>query len=117
MKIVRIFLLTFAACGLQGCAQQLIKAAQNDCSSFGFSPGSTEYSNCVQQQYAQRSNMMQAGLRQMGQTPPAQSQSLQSTSGAYLRSQYVSGTSRICTYDRMGSPFVLTVNATELCPM
>lgn len=117
MNIVRITTLVVLACGLQGCAQQLVNAAQKDCSSFGFAPGSSEYASCVQQQYAQRTNMMQAGLRQMGQTTSSQSQSVQPTSNGILQGQYVSGMSRICTYNRMGSPYVLTVKSTDLCPM
>lgn len=34
----------------------------------------------------------------------------------FLRSQQRSGFNKICTYDRMGSAYVITVGAAELCP-
>ena len=37
--------------------------------------------------------------------------------GALLKHQYVEGLSRICIYDNIGSPFILTVNAVALCPI
>ena len=36
---------------------------------------------------------------------------------AYLKSQYVSGQNRICVYDRLGSQYILTVGAVQLCPI
>ena len=36
---------------------------------------------------------------------------------AYLRQHYVQGTSRICIYDRAGSPVHITIPATNLCPL
>jgi hypothetical protein len=36
---------------------------------------------------------------------------------AFLKSSYVSGFKRICVYDRMGSQYVVTIGASELCPL
>jgi hypothetical protein len=36
---------------------------------------------------------------------------------AFLRSQRVSGMNKICVYDRMGSEYVITIGATDLCPL
>jgi hypothetical protein len=34
-----------------------------------------------------------------------------------LESQSTSGTSRFCVYDRLGSPFVVTFDAADICPL
>jgi hypothetical protein len=36
---------------------------------------------------------------------------------AFLQRQYVQGTSKICIYDRLGSPVHITIPATSLCPL
>jgi hypothetical protein len=36
---------------------------------------------------------------------------------AFLRSQSISGLNRICVYDRMGSAYVMTIAASEVCPL
>jgi hypothetical protein len=102
-----------AALLLGGCAQQLLTAAQHDCSAFGYSPGTESYAGCVQARFGTRQAMMQHAFQSAGQSMAAPS----SGGTAFLRSDYVSGTSRICTYDRMGSPYVMTVSAAQICPV
>lgn len=36
---------------------------------------------------------------------------------AFLKSSYVSGTNRICIYDRLGSQVVTTIGAAQICPL
>lgn len=48
--------------------------------------------------------------------PPTSLQATQKPGMAFLRSQYISGQNRICTYDRLGSQEVITVGAFEFCP-
>lgn len=69
---------------------------------------------------AQRSNVMlqnlnnayvaPLGARAVGAPPPP------SGAVAFLRWDYVEGTSRICVYDRLGSPVHISLPATSLCP-
>jgi hypothetical protein len=35
----------------------------------------------------------------------------------FLKRQYVEGMSRICVYDKLGSPYVITLGAAQLCPI
>lgn len=98
---------------LTGCAAQIRQAAEADCASYGITPQSLSYSDCIERRVARREDrIMQAAM-------PRGGGSMGQSSGAtaYLRSQYVQGTSRVCTYDRMGSPYVVTVGSAELCPI
>lgn len=36
---------------------------------------------------------------------------------AFLKHHYVSGQNRICVYDHLGSQYIMTIRATELCPL
>lgn len=36
---------------------------------------------------------------------------------AFLKYSYVSGMNRICVYDLLGSKYVMTIGAVELCPL
>jgi len=36
---------------------------------------------------------------------------------AFLVSQYVDGQSRICIYDHLGSEYIITIKAYEVCPV
>lgn len=104
-----------AALLLGGCAQQFLNAATRECSAFGYPPGTPAYANCVQQRYSVRQMQMSAALTNAGRQMAAQSPSSSAT--AFLRSDYVNGTARVCTYDRMGSPYVMTVSAAQICPV
>jgi hypothetical protein len=99
---------------LAGCAAQILQGAQNECTAFGYQLGSDAYVDCVQRQYSNRQANISRTLTNVGQqmTP-------QPTSGftGYLRSSYVSGTSRVCSYDKAGSPYVMTIGAGSICPI
>ena len=103
---------------LGGCAAQMMQGAQNECTAFGYPQGSPAYAQCVQQQYAAKQANFQSSMARLGQV--GQQMSAQPAGGgatAFLRSQTVSGTSRICSYDRMGSPYVITIGAVDICPI
>ena len=36
---------------------------------------------------------------------------------AFLKSSYISGMNRICVYDRLGSQYVMTLRAVDICPL
>jgi hypothetical protein len=36
---------------------------------------------------------------------------------AFLERDYVSGMSRVCVYNYLGSPYIITLQAYELCPL
>ena len=44
-------------------------------------------------------------------------QTPQKPATAFYKSQYVKGMARVCIYDNLGSPFILTIGSTELCPI
>jgi hypothetical protein len=117
MGSLRQVLVACAFIPLAGCAAQILQAAQSDCSTFGFQPGSAEYADCVRGQFNRRQSMVSQSLTSAGRqmTPPAESVSDGAT--AFLKGQVVRGTSRICSYDRAGSPYVITVGAAEPCPL
>ena len=109
-----------AATLLGGCAQQIFNAAQKDCAAFGFRPGSTEFAQCTQDRYGARQAQIQnsaarlqsAGVAMNGTSAPQSGQPV-----AFLTGQFVEGQSRVCTYNRMGSPFAMTVGAADVCPI
>lgn len=101
-----------AALLLGGCAQQLLSAAQRDCGAFGFQPGTDGYATCVQQRFGQRQAMFQNAFATAGQ-----SMATSSSGSGMLVSERVEGMSRICTYQRAGGPYVMTVSAGQICPV
>lgn len=128
MARARMIAVVFSTFLMGGCAQQILQAAQGECSAFGYTPGTADYANCVQKRYGERWGSIQSGLARMQQSlqPPqnaygpvsaSSSSSISSFGTAYLRGQSVSGTSRICSYDRMGSPYIITVSSVEFCPL
>jgi hypothetical protein len=121
MRTLVAFLAVVAASSLGGCAHQFLSQAQNECSSFGFTPGTNEHANCVQQQYAAGRARFQQGLLNAQQSIGSSSYGT-TTGGAatgtgFLRNSYVSGMNRICVYDRMGSAYAVTIGAVEICPL
>ena len=120
-KALRIaaFLLT------AGCAQQMFNAAQQSCAAYGFTPGTTEYANCVQTDYYNRQALLQgisnslsaAGAAMRDRPEPATSYRHNTGPAANLVSQSVQGGSRLCVYNRMGSPYVITLSSVDICPI
>ncbi|MBW8744887.1 MAG: hypothetical protein JF628_11185 [Sphingomonas sp.] len=111
---------------LTACAANLLDAAHTDCSAFGFQPGSEAFAACVERAYARHQQLMAAAWVQAAPprapAPPAASEPSQQLHPpqvgiAFLKSQTVQGMSRICTYNRMGSPYVITIAAAEMCPI
>jgi hypothetical protein len=106
-----------------GCTQQLISAAQRDCTRFGFTAGTPEYADCTQRSFERRQALLMDGLDEMSASGryarPAVVQPIPvapSGNGVLDRS-YVSGLNRICVYNRMGSENAVTIPATSLCPL
>jgi len=104
----------------------MLNAAQQSCAAFGFSPGTPEFANCVQTDYYNRqarlesiSNNLRAAGQQTQQPYAAPTESYSHNAGpmANLVSQSVRGTSRLCVYNRMNSPYVITLNVTDICPI
>lgn len=64
----------------------------------------------------QLQNLSRAGaIMSAGSTPPPTTAPLSTSGTAYLRDQRVAGANRLCIYDRMGSPYVLTIDAATSC--
>ena len=121
MAKLRLWLVAGSALILGGCAHQFMVAAQKECSSFGYTAGTETYAACVQQQYAAGQAGFQQRLLNASAIGKSEDSSTPTDGGAtgtaFLRSNYVSGMNRICRYDRMGSEFVLTIGAAEMCPI
>lgn len=110
-----------AAPFLGSCAAQFMHSAQNECSSFGYTAGTSEYAACVQQQYDSDRARFQQGLanasRAMNQQSYTPTYGGVASGTAFLRNSYVSGMNRVCVYDRLGSAYVTTIGAAEICPL
>lgn len=52
----------------------------------------------------------------MRDTPPTATPAPTGATG-FLRSQYREGTSHICVYDKLGSPYVTNIGTAEICPI
>jgi hypothetical protein len=117
MRVLQTALTVAAATTFVGCAQQILSAAQNECTAFGFAPGTNEYASCVQQQYAAGHARLQQGFANAQRSFGQNSFEPSASGTGFLRKSYISGMNRICVYDRMGSAYALTVGAAEMCPM
>jgi hypothetical protein len=112
-KLIKRAIILALAIPLSGCAAEMLQAAQSDCNAFGITPDTQAFAECVQRRYERRQDRMAAAWM-----PHSNVQGISSTSATgYLKSQYTSGVSRICTYDRMGSPYVMTLGVTDICPI
>lgn len=124
MRIRKIVAMVAGCVALSGCLQQLTKAAQGTCESYGFTQGTDAHAECIERDVARRQNLLfSAGQTASGNYTPVAPSPLRRTpmspvpaGPTFLKGSYVSGASRICTYDRMGSPYVITVGAAEICP-
>ena len=122
---------TLAAIGmlllLPGCAANLLNAARLDCSAFGFRPGSDVFAACVERAYARRQEMVAIWDPGAASPPPP---AMPGAAGepprqthpprmgiAFFKGQTVEGLSRICTYEGIGGPYVITIRAAEMCPL
>lgn len=55
-----------------------------------------------------------AGLSGAASTPtPA----VPASTAGFLKRQFVSGTNKVCVYDRLGSDLYVTIPSVELCPL
>lgn len=61
--------------------------------------------------------LLMLGNQISNQRPLAPSLSTTVRPTGFLKRQFTSGTNRICVYDQMGSEFVLTVGANDICQM
>jgi hypothetical protein len=115
-NVIKRAIILALAIPLSGCVAQILEGAQNECAAFGFQPGSDAYADCVQRQYGARQANIQRTLSNVGQqmaTPPSSGNGFT----GYLKSSYVSGTSRVCSYDKGGSPYVMTIGVASMCPI
>lgn len=120
MRLFIFAALPIACAAISGCVT--VEQAQKQCTQFGFTPGSPQYANCVQQQYqANQSNFQQrlANASQIANYGTSTGTSYGGSAGgtAFLKLNYVSGMNRICVYNRMGSQFVMTIGAAQMCPL
>jgi hypothetical protein len=120
MRLVILVAIIGGMLAIGGCAT--VSQAQNQCASFGFTPGTDEYANCVQQQYQANRADFQQRLLNASQIMNASTGASESSYGgaggtAFLKKSYVSGMNRICVYDRLGSAYVTTIGATDICPL
>ena len=64
--VTLVGLLTLAGCGLDAAVDRMNTSTdQRACNGFGFTPGTTAYAQCMQQQAAQRSAENQQELNRM----------------------------------------------------
>lgn len=107
---------------LAGCAQQFMRSAQRECEAFGYAKDSPEYAECVERQYqANQANYQErlgrASAIMNSGTPPAASYAPPRSRGRFLQRDYVDGFNRICVYSTIQGQEVVTIGATELCPI
>jgi hypothetical protein len=118
---------------LSGCASHVLAASRNDCAAFGFLPGSDAFAACVERAFTGRTRRLEMSVANASPPPPAvapmangapfgapprPSHVPPSAAGiAFYKSQTTSGMWRICTYNRMGSDYVITIGVAELCPL
>jgi hypothetical protein len=103
---------------LPGCAARMMQASQGECAAFGLEPGSTQYAQCVERGYRGRLNRISEIGASLSAASSPSAPSLPSTGAtAFLRGQHTEGQSKICIYDRLGSPYVITIGIVELCPI
>ena len=121
MKIATRVVCGAATALLAGCAHQFLVQAQNECSAFGFAAGTSEYASCVQQQYVAGRARFQQGMmnasRSFSGADYSSSYGGRAAGKGFLKNSYISGMNRICVYDRLGSAYVVTVGAADMCPM
>ena len=120
--MLKVLLLSVAVLSLAGCAQQFMRAAQSECAAFGYSKDSPEYAECVERQYqANQSNYQErlgrasAIMNSGSQTPTTYAPPR--AGGRFLQRSYVDGFNRICVYETIQGQEVITIGATELCPI
>ena len=107
---------------LSGCAGHMLGASRNDCAAFGFLPGSDAFAACVERAFTERTRRLEMSAADAGASrPPAapitNAAPFAAAAGlAIYKSQTTSGMWRICTYNRMGSKYVVTIGIAELCP-
>ncbi len=128
-----------------GCATYIAKYAEGQCTKAGYPAGTSEYADCVNAETARQYQGIAAAGQQMQRNAQVQQQQNQQwydthskaisegfnipppapapqvpvsimPYGVFQRS-YTEGTSKICVYDKMGSPNVITIGALELCPL
>lgn len=118
MRIALLFVLAAAATALASCAT--VSQAQNQCAAFGYTAGTPEYTECVQQQYQANQDSFQQRLLNASRianegTPSDDGSAIRGS--AFLKRSYVSGMNRVCVYNNMGSDYVQTIGAADICPL
>ena len=101
-------LIILAAVGLAGCAQLR-----------NIDPrAAAEMSEANARYYQQQAAQNQRDQLNAFRPAPALAQPQQQATGvAFLKSSYTSGQNRICVYDRLGSQYVITLGALDICPL
>jgi hypothetical protein len=111
-----------------------VEQAQATCAGYGLPSGTAEYADCVKIEHEGFEPKHQYdlgdpysvshGINDLSSSPRDEDEDIGyidpslnfPTANATLRSSYVSGRNRICTYDGMGSRESTTVDATAPCP-
>jgi hypothetical protein len=116
-------LAALAVCGvaLSGCAAHIVEASQSACESFGFSPGTDAFSQCVHQEVAMRDDAVnRAPLSARGGLQGPQVPSSSTVGGVtpgvpVLKSSYLSGGNKVCLYSQAGNEVAVTIGAEAAC--
>jgi hypothetical protein len=118
-----------AACvlSLSGCAADMVASARQDCAAFGFNPGSDSFAACVERAFTRRQQSLdlasappsppRPSAAPAADQPPARRADPPGVGIGFFKSQTVQGMSRICTYERISGPYVITIGANEMCPL
>jgi hypothetical protein len=104
----RLALMAAGALSLSGCA-----SIAGTCSQYS----AAFYDECaaaVRQSNARRVGIMGAALAGASRTPDV---ATPTGPVAFLKSQYEQGSAKVCVYDRLGSPYVITIERVQLCPL
>ena len=122
MKVRTIAAVAFCCAALSGCSAHILEASEVACTSFGFSPGTDAYSQCVHQEVAMRDDAVnRAPLSARGGMQGPSSPSALAVGGVtpgvpVLKRSYVSDANRVCLYNQAGNEVAVTIKAETVCP-
>jgi hypothetical protein len=115
------FLAAVAVCciALSGCAADFVDASQSACRSFGLTPGTEAFSQCVRQEANMRDDAVNRAPAKGGAHGPQIPGSAPVASVVpvpTLKRSYVSGADKFCLYNQAGNEIALKIGANAVCP-
>ena len=122
MKAHTLAAVAICCTALSGCAAHIVEASEVACTSFGFSPGTDAFSQCVHQEVAMRDDAVnRAPLSAKGGVQGPASPSALAVGGftpgvPVLKHSYASDTNRVCVYNQAGNEVTVAIKLEAACP-